>query len=873
MNQEEIRLNEHNKKQKHWKKWGPYLSERQWGTVREDYSADGNAWDYFPFSQSHLRSYRWGEDGIAGISDNHSYLCFAISLWNGKDDILKERLFGLTNGQGNHGEDVKELYYYLDSTPTHSYMKHLYKYPQNKFPYEELLEKNKNLPKEAKEYELLDTGIFNNNEYFDVFTEYTKEDEDEILIKITIHNRYKKSAPIWLLPTIWFRNLWDCKTNTSKPLIQLHPENYLTLQHNKLGNFYLYFDKTNEVLFTENQTNNQVVFNSPNATCFTKDAFHQAIIHNNNELIKYKKGGTKAAPVFHQQVEGNSSITLKLRLSRQLLNNPLGCEFDEIFSTRQKECDEFYENILPQKASKEEKNIQRQAFAGMMWSKQFYGYDVRDWLEGDKGLPTPPESRKFIRNQNWKHLNNYDIISMPDKWEYPWYAVWDLAFHCTTIAMIDPDFAKKQLLLVTKEWYMHPNGQIPAYEWNFSDVNPPVNAWSALKVYQIEKEKTGKGDVVFLKKIFHKLLLNFTWWINRKDYKGNNIFEGGFLGLDNIGVFDRSHGVPKGGTLEQADGTSWMAMFSLNMLDIALEIAMEDKAYEDVCTKFFEHFVYISEAFNKMGHDEVTPWDEQDGFFYDLLALPNKSYIPVKIRSLVGLISIFATTIISKEKLEKLKGFKRAVDWFYNYRESSELYQAFDKVEEGKDLMISLVPKHKLKRLLTALLDKQEFLSDGGIRSLSKIHQDGYKLQLDEEIYELKYEPGESLTGLYGGNSNWRGPVWFPMNYLMIESIRTLYDYYRYDFAVEFPSFSNHITTLNQVSYELSNRLISIFLPDKNGNRPHHDKYEIYKTEHFRDLVLFYEFFHGDDCRGIGASHQTGWTGLVANLIQEKYKK
>ncbi|MCB9202612.1 MAG: glucosidase [Flavobacteriales bacterium] len=871
MTQEELRLEEDKKRIKYWKKWGPYLSERQWGTVREDYSPDGNAWDYFPFKHSHLRAYRWGEDGIAGISDNHAYLCFSPSFWNGNDEVLKERLFGLTNGEGNHGEDVKELYYYLESTPTHSYMKHLYKYPQKKFPYEELLTKNQELSREDKEYELIDTGVFDENNYFDIYTEYAKADEEDILIKITVHNRSENTAPIWILPTLWFRNLWDCKVEKVKPFMQYQLDDYVKLYHSKLGDYYFYYEEANQVLFTENETNTKEVFDYPNKSPYTKDAFNRVIVNGEKALLKDKKGGTKTAVVYHKNVEGKGSYTVKLRLSKQKLENPLRESFDEVFANRLQENEEFYSKIHPAEATVEEKNIQRQAFAGVMWTKQFYGYDVRDWFDGDKGLPTPPKSRKYIRNKDWRHLNNYDIISMPDKWEYPWYAVWDLAFHCSTIARIDSDFAKHQLLLVTKEWYMHPNGQIPAYEWNFSDVNPPVHAWSALQVYNIEKEKTGKGDIRFLKKIFHKLLLNFTWWINQKDSKGNNVFEGGFLGLDNIGVFDRSHGVPKGGLLEQADGTSWMAMYSLNMMDIALEIAMEDDAYEDVCTKFFEHFVYISESFNKMGHDWISPWDEQDGFFYDLLALPDDTYIPVKVRSVVGLISIFATTVISKEKLQKLQKFKKGINWFYNYRKNNDLYDAFENADESKDLLLSLVSKDKLKRLLSAMLDENEFLSKGGIRSLSKIHKKGYVLELEEERFELKYEPGESLTGLYGGNSNWRGPVWFPINFLLIQSIHNLFEYYRYDLFVEFPTLSNNYATLKTVSKDLTERLINIFKRDNSGNRPVNDEYSIYKDEYFKDLILFYEFFHGDNARGIGASHQTGWTALVADLIHQKY--
>ncbi len=866
---------EENKTHSHWHKWGPYLSERQWGTVREDYSEHGSAWDYFPHDHARSRVYRWGEDGIAGISDHKQRLCFAVTLWNGQDDILKERMFGLAGPEGNHGEDVKELYYYLDNTPTHAYMKHLYKYPQAKFPYADLVNTNKNRSKDELEYELLNTGVFNNNKYFDVFTEYAKNNEEDILIKITINNRASNDAPIWVLPTLWCRNLWSFGLMESKPKILLsksgkHQKNgTLEILHSEIGNHFLYFDTAEKVLFTENETNSEKLYNVPNKSPFVKDFFHTAVINNDFEIIDNKTEGTKAAPMYQYNVAAVSSIIIKLRLSNTEIKNPLDKNFDIIFEDRKAEADSFYNNIYKGK-NEDEALVQRQAFSGMLWSKQYFNIDIPTWLDGDIGLPKPPESRKTGRNYNWRTLNNEDIISMPDKWEYPWYAAWDLAFHCIPLALVDAHFAKSQLILFLREWYMHPNGQIPAYEWAFGDVNPPVHAWACLQVYKTDKRNTGIGDTKFLKRVFQKLMLNFTWWVNRKDAKGNNVFEGGFLGLDNIGVFDRSAGLPGGASLEQADGTSWMAMYCLNMLEMSLLIAVEDDAYEDVATKFFEHFMLIAESLNKMGEGWTGSWDEKEGFFYDILAMPDGSYIPLKVRSLVGLSTMFATLKIDREVAKKLPDFYKRLLWFKAYHEKNANYKVLHDFEEGSDILLSLVPKDRLERLLEAMLDENEFLSPGGIRALSKIHQHGYQVNVNGEDYGLSYEPAESHTGLFGGNSNWRGPIWMPMNYMLIHSLYIFHSYYNERIKTDLPTGSSKYFNLSEVAHQLSQRLISIFLEDADGKRLVHGLDPIYqKDEHFKNLILFYEYFDGDTARGVGATHQTGWTGLVAELIDK----
>jgi hypothetical protein len=867
MNAEQKRL-----AQPHWKKWGPYLSERQWGTVREDYSEHGEAWDYFPHDHARSKVYRWGEDGMAGISDDMQRICFAISLWNGKDPILKERMFGLTGNEGNHGEDVKELYYYLDSTPTHSYMKHLYKYPQAEYPYADLVNTNRNRNKFEKEYELLDTGIFNDNKYFDVFTEYAKNDAEDILIKITIHNRGKEKAPLSVLPTLWFRNLWSFGLAENKPLMYLkkEPNGYgeVKVIDYAAGEYHFYFEKPVRTLFTENETNTEKLYGQPNRTPFVKDAFHTAVTAQQYDWLEEKKEGTKFAPVYEINVEGESSATLRLRLNKkEISHDPFGPAFEEIFDTRITEANEFY-NSITQTKEEDLQNIQRQAFAGMLWSKQYFNIDIPKWLNGDKGQPAPPEQRKKGRNHHWHTLNNEDVISMPDKWEYPWYAAWDLAFHCVPLSMVDPHFAKEQLILFLREWYMHPSGQLPAYEWSFGDVNPPVHAWSCMQVYKMEKTKTGTGDVNFLERVFQKLLINFTWWVNRKDSKGNNVFEGGFLGLDNIGVFDRSNTIPGGGVLEQADGTAWMAMYCLNMLEMALEIAQHNPNYEDVTTKFFEHFVYIAESLNRIGENWTGSWDDEEGFFYDVLSMPDGRYIPVKVRSLVGLSTLFATLVLKKELLEKVPEFHRRLKWFQHYREDNGQYLVIEDLKEHDDILLSLVPKARLEKLMKALLDEKEFLSPGGIRSISKIHKDGYNVNIDGQSFGLDYQPGEGTSALFGGNSNWRGPVWMPMNYLLVLALQTLSEYHKKNCEVELPTGSGNMACLREVSDDLAARLISIFKKDKKGNRLCHADHSIYQQdEHFKDLVLFYEYFHGDTARGVGATHQTGWTGVVAELI------
>ena len=855
-----------------WKKWGPYLSERQWGTVREDYSEQGNAWDYFPHDHARSRVYRWGEDGIAGISDDRQRICFAISLWNGKDPILKERLFGLTGNEGNHGEDVKELYYYLDSTPTHSYMKHLYKYPQAKFPYADLVNTNRNRSRFEKEYELLDTGIFDEGKYFDVFTEYAKESPESLAIKITIHNRGNEAAYIAALPTLWMRNLWSFGLLEEKPTISLETSNsefgLVKIQHQELGQYHLYFDAPIQSLFTENETNTDRLFGHPNPNPFVKDAFHSAVVNRDFGMFSTKDRGTKFAPFYESNIEAGSSITIRLRLSKEeVTGNPFSKDFDTVFANRIQEANEFYEELTTAK-DVDQVNVQRQAFAGMLWSKQYFNIDIPKWLNGDKGQIPPPESRKTGRNHHWHTLNNEDIISMPDKWEYPWYAAWDLAFHCIPLSMVDADFAKSQLILFLREWYMHPNGQLPAYEWAFSDVNPPVHAWSCLQVYKIDKEKTGKGDLAFLEKAFQKLLINFTWWVNRKDHKGNNVFEGGFLGLDNIGVFDRSNMIPGGGVLEQADGTAWMAMYCLNMLEIALEIAQHNPNYEDITTKFFEHFVYIAESLNRIGENWTGSWDEDEGFFYDVLALPDGKYIPLKVRSLVGLSTLFAVLVLKKDLLEKVPEFHRRLKWFQKYREDNGQYLVIEDLKEHDDILLSLVPKKRLEKLLKALLDENEFLSVGGIRSISKLHEKGYSVTIDGQEFGLNYQPAEGNTSLFGGNSNWRGPVWMPMNYLLVTALKHYSEYYKLGCQVEFPTGSGNRMSLGNVSDEISRRLVSVFCKDDTGSRPVNDKVDLYRDDpYFKDLVLFYEYFHGDTARGVGASHQTGWTGVVAELI------
>ncbi|MDT8402494.1 MAG: hypothetical protein RQ743_12430 [Bacteroidales bacterium] len=872
--EEKNRLQSHYEGRKNWLKWGPYLSERQWGTVREDYSADGSAWEYFPHDHARSRAYRWGEDGIAGISDEFCNLCFAPAFWNGKDPIIKERLFGLSGNEGNHGEDVKELYYYLDNTPTHSYMKYLYKYSHREFPYGELLDTNRKRSRTEGEYELTDTGIFDGSRYFDIYTEYAKADEEDILVRITVWNRSNETAGLSVIPGLWFRNLWSFGQVEKKPVIRLKKQSggygQVSIEHQQLGNYYLSFERADHCLFTENETNNERLFGHPDPSPFVKDSINDAIVSGLFERFAAKTEGTKFSPVYSFQLSGGGKKEIRLRLSKkEAVKNPLLKSFDRVFNDRIAEADAYYDELCVDDS--ELKLIQRQAFAGMLWNKQYYNIDIPQWIRGDPGQPPPSPNRKNGRNSDWFTLNNEDIISMPDKWEYPWYAAWDLAFHCVPLAMLDPDFTKNQLLLLLREWYMKPNGQLPAYEWEFGDVNPPVHAWACMKVYRMDKEKKGTGDIFFLKKAFQKLLINFTWWVNRKDHNDNNVFEGGFLGLDNIGVFDRSSIIPGGGHLEQADGTSWMAMYCLNMLDMALEIAQVDASFEDVATKFFEHFVYIAESLNRIGEDWKGAWDEDEGFFYDLLTRPDGTYVPLKTRSLVGLTSFFATLVLDKQRLEKVPDFVNRLMWFRNYRRKNGFYQVIEEMQEGEDILLSLTPRRRLIKLLEALLDENEFLSPHGIRSLSKIHEKPYSVKIDSLDYGLQYEPGESTSSLFGGNSNWRGPVWMPMNYLLIHSLHTIHQYYGNNLMLACPAGNERKVNIDRVARDISERLISIFTKDSEGNRPVNNKNPLYRDDpHFKDLLLFFEFFHGDNGTGLGASHQTGWTGLVAELIARR---
>ncbi len=869
--EEHKRIEENYSKKRDWLHWGPYLSERQWGTVREDYSPSGTAWDYFPHDHARSRTYRWGEDGIAGISDRYCNICFGVSLWNGKDHILKERLFGLSNPEGNHGEDVKELYYYLDNTPTHSYMKYLYKYPQNKFPYGQLTSENKKRGRNDQEFELLDTGILDNNEYFDVLTEYAKADTEDILIKITISNRSEKQAALHLLPTLWIRNYWSFRKMKKKPVIGKQVQNdkpYVSINHPYVGEYNFYFETVSELLFTENETNTEKIFGDKNDHPFKKDLFHTAIINNDFSLAAQQEKGTKFAPLYILNLDGGASITVKLRLTNTKLDSPFDTGFEQTFQKRESESSQFYDSVY-NKPDKHLANIQRQAFAGLLWSKQYYNYDVETWLQGDPKQPAPPVERLTGRNSDWKTLRNHDILSMPDTWEYPWFAAWDSAFHSISYALIDPEFAKEQLILFTREWYMAPNGQIPAYEWTFSNVNPPVQAWAAMEVYKIEKRKSGKGDIKFLKRMFNKLALNFTWWVNRLDSKNNNVFEGGFLGLDNIGVLDRSRDLPGNGVLEQVDGTSWMALYCLNMLEMSLEIAIKDDSYEDMAIKYFGHFVYIAEALNKRSQEFSGTWDEDDGFFYDKLVLPDGTFFPIKVRSIVGLLSLAAVLCIKKETLEQLPTFKKSVVWFMKYKADNLKYPVIHNFADGEDLLLSLVPKDRMKVLMKTFLDEKEFLSEYGIRSLSKIHEVPYTITIEEKEYSINYEPAESTTFLFGGNSNWRGPIWMPINYLFITALKEYYNYSGDTLKFEYPSGSNNQIDLMQISNEISRRLIKIFDKNADGNKPVHALHaNKYRDKYFEDLLLFYEYFDGDNGRGVGASHQTGWTALIANLIE-----
>ncbi|MEO6599569.1 MAG: glucosidase [Polyangiaceae bacterium] len=868
------RLSENSAFNSVWRRFGPYLSERQWGTVREDYSEFGNAWEYFPHDHARSRAYRWGEDGIAGYSDHRQRICFSLAMWNERDPILKERLFGLTNEEGNHGEDVKEQYYYLDATPTHSYLKMLYKYPQAEFPYAWLVEENRKRGRELPEFELIDTGVFDEGRYFDVFVEYAKVGPNDVLIRVRAINRGPEHKRLHLLPQVFFRNTWSWTKDAKHPHLFAQDARTVHLTHPELGNFRLYCEGDPQLLFCENETNFPRVFGIEGGPQCPKDAFHDYVVHGKHDAVSLESSGTKAAAHYQFEIAPGEARELHLRLSLDEHAVPFA-DFDALFATRVREADEFYGELQAEIANEDQRRIQRQAFAGMIWSKQTFHYDVRQWLLGDETQPTPPERRKHARNADWDHLTNEDVISMPDKWEYPWYASWDLAFHCIPFAVIDAEFAKSQLVLLTREWYMHPNGQLPAYEWAFGDVNPPVHAWSAWRVFQIDrKQRGGDGDHRFLERIFHKLMINFTWWVNRKDADGRNIFQGGFLGLDNVGVFDRSKPLPTGGYIDQSDGTAWMAMYCLNLMRIALELAIANEAYEDIASKFFEHFLHIAEAMTAIG-TEVCLWDEQDEFYYDVLHVPGQHPIPMRIRSLVGLMPLFAVEVLQSELMAALKGFSGRLKWFLEYRpDLAKLVSRWTETQNGERHLLSLLRGHRMKRLLLRMLDEQEFLSDYGVRSLSRYHREHpFELQVKGQTFRVAYSPCESESGIFGGNSNWRGPIWFPANFLIIESLQRFHYYYGDDFKVECPTRSGNFLTLEQIADHLAARLTSLFERDKHGNRPIYGNNALLQNDpHFRDYVTFYEYFHGDTGRGLGAEHQTGWTGLIAKLLQPREK-
>ena len=868
MTEEEKRLDEARSGKAPWRKWGPYLSERQWGTVREDYSPGGTAWDYFSHDQARSRAYRWGEDGIARISDDKQQLCFALALWNGQDPILKERLFGLTGSEGNHGEDVKEYYFYLDNVPSHAYMKYLYKYPQNAYPYTDLVEENRRRTRKDFEYELLDTGIFNEDRYFDLFVEYAKGSAEDLLIRITVANRGGETACLHLLPSLWFRNTWDWDPKKSKPTISFE-KGCLKASHPDLGSYWLYCDAPKEVLFTENESNKERCFGVPNDSPYVKDAFHEYVVHGRKEVVNPAHQGTKSAFYHVLQVKGGETAMLKLRLSNQAdMADPLGKNFDALFDLRKKEADAFYKKVTPYQLPEDMENVQRQAFAGMLWNKQYYHYNVAKWLHGDPGNPPPPEGRDQGRNRQWKTLDAADIFSMPDKWEYPWFAAWDLAFHAVTFALIDPEFAKEQMLLLVKEWFAHPNAEIPAYEWAFGDVNPPVHAWAAMRIYQID----GSKDRVFLEKMFQKLSLNFTWWVNRKDAQGRNVFEGGFLGLDNIGAFNRTLGPPAGGCLHQTDGTGWMGMYALNLLQIALELAIEDPVYEDMATKYFEHFLLIADAVNNIDGENNGLWDEEKGFYYGILILPDGSRIQMNADTMVGVVPLFAVATSNPRGAHMFPNYRRRFQWLVDNRpELIEKIVEFDKTDTNKPMLVSFASPDKLRAMMEKVLDEKKFLSPYGIRSISKeLKEKPFHLELDGKSFCLDYEPAESTTPLFGGNSNWRGPVWFPLNYLLIETLQKFHYFLGNDFKIECPQGSGKEMHLWDVASDLSFRLIQIFLKDKNGRRPVYGGIEKFQTDpHWRDYILFHEYFHGDNGAGLGASNQTGWTGVVAKLIRQ----
>jgi len=870
-NPESARMQDQRAGNQDWSLWGPYLSERQWGTVREDYSEHGKAWDYFPHDHARSRAYRWGEDGLAGISDNKQHLCLGLALWNERDPILKERLFGLTNSEGNHGEDVKELYYYLDATPSHSYLKYLYKYPQAEYPYAHLVKENHKRGMDQGEFELMDTGVFDDNHYFDVFVEYAKADADNILMRINIYNRGPSASRLHVLPQLWFRNTWSWGYQDDRPSLSATRSEEVHICHPKLGEMHWYIEDAPELLFCDNDSNIDRLYGMQSEGYF-KDAFHDYLIHDKKDAINPDKTGTKAAAHYIAEIPVGGMRTLRLRLAGTAIQHPFD-GFDAIFEARISEADTFYAEVQADNSNEDARLIQRQALAGMIWNKQFYHIDIPQWLKGDPTMPAPPDARKHGRNCNWEHVNNADILSMPDTWEYPWYAAWDLAFQCLPLALVDPEFAKNQITLLTREWYMHPNGQLPAYEWAFDDANPPVHAWAAWEVYGIDrKQNDGHGDRDFLERIFHKLSLNFTWWINRKDADNRNVFQGGFLGLDNIGVFDRNVPLPTGGHINQADGTAWMAMYCLNMMRIALELALENHVYEDMATKFFEHFLRIAAAMDNIGNIGIKMWDEESSFYYDVLNTPDGQKTRLKVRSIVGLIPLCAVEVLDMEVLDKLPEFKRRMQWYLNYK--PQLYALVSHWDEpgfnGRTL-ISLLRGNRMTHLLRRMLDETEFLSAYGIRALSKAHEDKpYIFHYGDSAIQIDYWPAESRTRIFGGNSNWRGPIWFPMNFILITALHRFHNYYGDEFKVEYPSGSGQYITLGEAANEISRRLTLLFQRDTNGRRPVFGKNDKFQNDpHFKDYILFHEYFHGDNGRGVGASHQTGWTGLIANLIQD----
>ncbi len=873
---EKARLAQARERTAHWRRWGPYLSERQWGTVREDYSEGGSAWDYLPHDHARSRAYRWGEDGLLGISDNHQRLCFALALWNGVDPILKERAFGLTGNEGNHGEDVKDYYFYLDNVPSHAYMKALYKYPQAPFPYADLVAENGRRGRSRPEYELIDTGAFAGDRYFDVFVTYAKAAPDDILIEFEIHNRGPETATVHVLPTLWFRNDWAWSGAGVRPA--LHDRSSaagvaIEANHPTLDTYTLYAQSGGEPLFTENETNAERIFGIANASPYVKDGIHERVVNRREEAVNPARTGTKAAVWYVVTLVSGGSTTIRLRLSdRQGLADPLGDEFTMTLAARRREADEFYAELNPFPISDDSRAVQRQALAGMLWSKQFYHFVIRDWLQGDPAQPPPPPGRKGGRNHEWAHLYNDDVLSMPDTWEYPWFAAWDLAFHVIPLAMIDAEFAKSQLMLLTREWYMHPSGQIPAYEWAFGDVNPPVHAWAALRVFRIDRKMCGSADYAFLERVFQKLMLNFTWWVNRKDAAGNNVFQGGFLGLDNIGVFDRSAQLPTGGYINQSDGTSWMGFYSLGMLAIALELARHNPVYEDVASKFYEHFLYIASAINKTGARMEGLWDSEDRFYYDVLSLPDGTQRALKVRSMVGLMPLLAVETLEPDVLAALPSFTKRMQWFIDNRpELRDNVACMETEGVGDRRLLSIVGKTRLQEILQTMLDESEFFSPHGLRAISKFHaRHPYVLNVQGADYRVDYEPAESTSGLFGGNSNWRGPVWFPLNYLLVEALQKFHHYHGDELLVECPAGSGEHMTLWDVSAELSHRLIDLFRRGEDGTRPVFGGHPVFAHDpHWRDYVPFYEYFHGDNGAGIGASHQTGWTGLVAKLIQQ----